>query len=55
MHTKEEVTAIMQELHEALHESIEADRAETEAKQAKAKAHIRLLNAKQALSAIKFN
>jgi hypothetical protein len=55
MYTQKEIDAIVKEVHEALLESISADRVETEAKVAKAKAHLRLLNAKEALSAIRFN
>lgn len=55
MYTQKEIDDIVKEVHEALQESLKADVAETNAKLAKSKAHIRFLNAKEALSSIKFN
>jgi len=52
--TKKEVEDCLTELREALLESIEAGKAEDNAKQRKIKAHYRLSKAKETLRAIGF-
>lgn len=52
---KNEITAAVKELHDALVESYEASEAEDNAKLQKIKAQKRLLMAREAVSALSFN
>lgn len=53
--TKKEIDQAIQELHEAMIESIEASKTEQDAKIRKQKAHCRLLLAKDKVRELSFN